>query len=218
MARRRLRGCLGDDVLGARPVIRNRRRPLPRFAGRPHEQRARTSRSPAHRFVHAGRPPFQWRGITAFRLLDYVADRNEAEAEAFLGWAQAQKLTVVARAGDGAASYGSRSRRTAGRRCRDCSSLAAKPRPATSRSWRSRTRGTCRSISTSTSRRSGESLGGASERAARDRQRAGASHAGARRRQARGRSWRSPHACRRMCPVALGSIEADDGFARGPTT
>ena len=39
--------------------------------------------------------PFQWRGITAFRLLDYVADKNEAEAETFLAWAQAQKLTVV---------------------------------------------------------------------------------------------------------------------------
>jgi hypothetical protein len=39
--------------------------------------------------------PFQWRGITAFRLLDYVADKNEAAAETFLSWAQSQKLTVV---------------------------------------------------------------------------------------------------------------------------
>lgn len=39
--------------------------------------------------------PFQWRGVTAFRLLDYVADKNEAEAERFLAWAESQKLTVV---------------------------------------------------------------------------------------------------------------------------
>jgi hypothetical protein len=39
--------------------------------------------------------PFQWRGLTAFRLLDYVADRNEAEAEKLLGWAESRKLTVV---------------------------------------------------------------------------------------------------------------------------
>jgi hypothetical protein len=47
------------------------------------------------RFVTPEGRPFQWRGITAFRLIDYVADRNEAEAETFLTWAQAQKLTVV---------------------------------------------------------------------------------------------------------------------------
>ena len=39
--------------------------------------------------------PFVWRGITAFRLLDYIADKNEAEAEKFLAWAQSRKLTVV---------------------------------------------------------------------------------------------------------------------------
>jgi hypothetical protein len=39
--------------------------------------------------------PFQWRGITAFRLLDYVADGNERAARSFLGWAKLQNLTVV---------------------------------------------------------------------------------------------------------------------------
>jgi hypothetical protein len=39
--------------------------------------------------------PFQWRGVTAFRLLDFVADRNEPEAEKYLAWAQGQNLTVV---------------------------------------------------------------------------------------------------------------------------
>jgi hypothetical protein len=38
---------------------------------------------------------FQWRGITAFRLLDYVADGNEEAARSFLAWAKAQHLTVV---------------------------------------------------------------------------------------------------------------------------
>ncbi len=39
--------------------------------------------------------PFQWRGITAFRLLDYIADGNEQAARSFLGWAKLQNLTVV---------------------------------------------------------------------------------------------------------------------------
>ena len=47
------------------------------------------------RFFTPDGQPFQWRGITAFRLLDYVADKNEAEAEAFLKWADAQKLPVA---------------------------------------------------------------------------------------------------------------------------
>jgi hypothetical protein len=38
---------------------------------------------------------FQWRGISAFRLLDYVADGNEAEMEKYLAWARGQRLTVV---------------------------------------------------------------------------------------------------------------------------
>lgn len=47
------------------------------------------------RFVTAPATPFQWRGITAFRLADYVADGQEADAVRFLDWARAQKLTVV---------------------------------------------------------------------------------------------------------------------------
>ena len=45
-------------------------------------------------FVTAGRH-FSWRGITAFRLLEYVARGQEAEAERFLSWAESQQLTVV---------------------------------------------------------------------------------------------------------------------------
>jgi hypothetical protein len=39
--------------------------------------------------------PFEWRGISAFRLAEMVAHGREAEAASFLDWARAQKLTVV---------------------------------------------------------------------------------------------------------------------------
>jgi hypothetical protein len=45
-------------------------------------------------FVAAGRT-FPWRGITAFRLLEYVAGGKEADADRFLSWAESQHLTVV---------------------------------------------------------------------------------------------------------------------------
>ena len=38
---------------------------------------------------------FEWRGITAFRLLERIAHGHESEAAAYLDWARAQKLTVV---------------------------------------------------------------------------------------------------------------------------
>ena len=46
-------------------------------------------------FTTPDRHSFQWRGITAFRLLEYVARGNEGEAERFLSWAEGQRLTVV---------------------------------------------------------------------------------------------------------------------------
>lgn len=46
-------------------------------------------------FATTDRHPFQWRGITAFRLLEYVARGKEDEAERFLSWAERQRLTVV---------------------------------------------------------------------------------------------------------------------------
>jgi hypothetical protein len=45
-------------------------------------------------FVTTGRA-FSWRGITAFRLLEYVARGKEADADRFLSWAGSQHLTVV---------------------------------------------------------------------------------------------------------------------------
>ena len=46
-------------------------------------------------FVTSSGRPFEWRGITAFRLVDYVADGQSAQAETFLRWAAEQRLTVV---------------------------------------------------------------------------------------------------------------------------
>jgi hypothetical protein len=47
------------------------------------------------RFLNPDGSVFQWRGITAFRLLEFVAHGREAEADAYLAWTAAKKLTVV---------------------------------------------------------------------------------------------------------------------------
>jgi hypothetical protein len=46
-------------------------------------------------FIKPDGSRFQWRGITAFRLLEFVAHGREAEADAYLKWAASKKLTVV---------------------------------------------------------------------------------------------------------------------------
>jgi hypothetical protein len=46
-------------------------------------------------FVTADERFFQWRGITAFRLLEYVARGKDADVEQFLTWAESQRLTVI---------------------------------------------------------------------------------------------------------------------------
>ncbi len=38
---------------------------------------------------------FRWRGVTAFGLVDLVADKREAEAQAFMAWAARTGFTVV---------------------------------------------------------------------------------------------------------------------------
>ena len=38
---------------------------------------------------------FEWRGITAFRLLEFVAHGRRAEADAYLTWAASTRLTLV---------------------------------------------------------------------------------------------------------------------------
>lgn len=39
--------------------------------------------------------PFEWRGITAFRLAELVAQGREADAAAYLDWAASRRVTVV---------------------------------------------------------------------------------------------------------------------------
>ncbi len=52
-------------------------------------------RAQGTRFVNPDGSTFQWRGIAAFRLADYVADRQEPRAREFLKWAGTRRLTVV---------------------------------------------------------------------------------------------------------------------------
>jgi hypothetical protein len=47
------------------------------------------------RFVSADGKRFEWRGITAFRLAEFIAHGREPEAIAFLDWAAKHELTVV---------------------------------------------------------------------------------------------------------------------------
>lgn len=47
------------------------------------------------RFVHPDGTPFEWRGVTAFRLVEMVATGRESEAAAYLDWAAANGITVV---------------------------------------------------------------------------------------------------------------------------
>jgi hypothetical protein len=47
------------------------------------------------RFQTPDGKPFEWRGITAFRLVEMVAHGREREADAYLAWAASKKLTLV---------------------------------------------------------------------------------------------------------------------------
>ena len=47
------------------------------------------------RFLAPDGSTFEWRGITAFRLAEFVARGREAEADAYLKWAASKKLNVV---------------------------------------------------------------------------------------------------------------------------
>jgi len=57
--------------------------------------------APAHlqiretRFVEPGGTPFEWRGISAFRLVEMSARGKHAEVAAYLDWAARHTLTVV---------------------------------------------------------------------------------------------------------------------------
>lgn len=62
---------------------------------------AAAAQSPAHlrvdqtQFVRPDGTPFDWRGITAFRLVEFVAHGREHEADTYLAWAASKKLTIV---------------------------------------------------------------------------------------------------------------------------
>jgi len=47
------------------------------------------------RFVKSDGSQFHWRGISAFRLLEFVAHGREKDAEAYLRWAASKRLNVV---------------------------------------------------------------------------------------------------------------------------
>ena len=46
-------------------------------------------------FVRADGSVFEWRGISAFALIEQIASGRSAEAESYLAWAASQKITVV---------------------------------------------------------------------------------------------------------------------------
>ena len=52
-------------------------------------------RAEGRRLVTADGTAFEWRGVTAFRLLDHLADDRAREADAYLDWARAGGFTVV---------------------------------------------------------------------------------------------------------------------------
>jgi hypothetical protein len=47
------------------------------------------------RFLKPDGTTFQWRGISAFRLLEFVAHGNEKQADEYLRWAASKRLNVV---------------------------------------------------------------------------------------------------------------------------
>ena len=47
------------------------------------------------RFLKPDGTTFQWRGISAFRLLEFVAHGNEKQADAYLRWVASKRLNVV---------------------------------------------------------------------------------------------------------------------------
>src|SRR5881397_2255467 len=47
------------------------------------------------RFINNSGGTFDWRGISAFRLVEFVAHGREKDAEAYLAWASGKKLTLV---------------------------------------------------------------------------------------------------------------------------
>ena len=84
-----LAGCGGQSPLPARETSQpGASQAPPAVHGQAHLQPTSAG------FLRDGQP-FSWRGITAFRLLDYIADGQEGRTVEYLQWAQLLQLTVV---------------------------------------------------------------------------------------------------------------------------
>jgi hypothetical protein len=83
-------------LLGAALAVAGGLAPAPPRA-QPHAPAAPAKhvRTVGERFVRPDGRTFQWRGITAFRLLERLAARRQRDVESYLDWAAAEKLTVV---------------------------------------------------------------------------------------------------------------------------
>jgi hypothetical protein len=83
-----LLACLAALVVDARPELAARRRiASPRAVG----PLARCGRA----LCREDGSRFRWRGITAFALLDLIADGKDGDSRAFLQWARDERFTVV---------------------------------------------------------------------------------------------------------------------------
>ena len=59
------------------------------------DERSAHLRVSGTRFITPGGTPFDWRGITAFRLVEMVAHGQERDADGYLAWAASKELTLV---------------------------------------------------------------------------------------------------------------------------
>jgi hypothetical protein len=84
--------CLGIPA-GAAATLPSRG--APGRSAPPAEPAPLESIVPCERRLCAGRTPFEWRGVTAFALVDLVAEGRRDDAVAFLDWASATGFTVV---------------------------------------------------------------------------------------------------------------------------
>ena len=91
--------CLGL-ACETKPAAPESRGPDPSVPATTDQPRAEARAGPVHLAVDGigfrrGSAPFEWRGLTAFRLLDQIAHGREGEAIAYLEWARARKVTIV---------------------------------------------------------------------------------------------------------------------------
>lgn len=86
-----------SDGTAVQPALRDevrQDRPLP--PSRPAQQKPQpTFRTAGTTFVGPTDQLFHWRGITAFRLAEFIATGREAQVATYLDWATSQRLTVV---------------------------------------------------------------------------------------------------------------------------